>query len=33
MNDVRRSDAKEKLGPEAFAAWIKFYSWCDRSDQ
>ncbi|MEK4384196.1 RepA protein [Aeribacillus sp. FSL K6-2848] len=33
LHFVVADDWIDKLGPEAFAAWLKFYSWCDRSDQ
>lgn len=28
---VAADDWIDKLGPDAFCAWLKFYSWCDRS--
>jgi hypothetical protein len=33
LHFVAADDWIEKLGPEVFTVWLKFYSWCDRSDE
>lgn len=32
LHFVAADDWIDKLGNDAFCAWLKFYSWCDRSD-
>lgn len=33
LHFVVSDDWVDKLGHDAFIAWLKFYSWCDRSDE